>query len=266
METLFALLQPAKPLLLALLLPPSPMLLLIGLGTALLRRSPRLGWALVSASAALLWLSCTEFGAEQARQALLGAPQNVPLQQLEQLSGAPGTAILVLGGGARQDSPEYAGATLNPLSLERLRYGVWLARRTGLALAYTGGIGRGGPDWHQAEGALASLTAANEYGLPLLFAESQSRDTRENAQFSAPLLQQHGIRQVVLVTHVQHMPRALRAFAPISSEQHITVVPAAVGLRPADAPFSLGDALPSSEGFRQFRYAIYEWLGWMAGH
>lgn len=266
MEALFALLQPAKPLLLALLLPPGPMLLLMGLGTALRRRSPRLALVLLSTSALLLWLSCTEFGAEQARQALLGSPQTTPVQRLEQLRGDPGTAILVLGGGARQDSPEYAGATLNPLSLERLRYGVWLARRTGLALAYTGGIGRGGPEWHQTEGALASVTAAKEYGLPLLFAESQSRDTRENAQYSAPLLEQHGIRQVVLVTHVQHMPRALRAFAPLSAKQRITVVPAAVGLRPSDAPFSIGDALPSSEGFRQFRYVIYEWLGWVAGH
>lgn len=266
MDAILALLQPAKPMLLALLLPPIPLVLLMLAGAAMLRRLPKLGWTFVAAGAALLWLSSTEFGADQARLGLLGTPKTVSLERLDQLKGAPGTAILVLGGGARQDSPEYGGASLNPLSLERLRYGVWLARRTGLALAYTGGIGHGGEPWYEAEGVLAEKTVANEYGLALLFAESQARDTRENAQFSAPLLEAHGIRQLILVTHVQHMPRVMRAFAQVKTADPITLVPAAIGLRPNEASFSIGDSLPSSEGFRQFRYAVYEWLGLVMGH
>lgn len=266
MDALLALLQLAKPWLLGLLLPPVPMLLLILLGAGLRRRTPRRAWALVGVGVAALWLSCTELGAELARRALLQDFQPWSLTQLEQLQSAPGAAILVLGGGASQDSPEYGGATLKPLSLERLRYGIWLARRTGLALAYTGGVAHGGAHGYLAEGVLAERTAAEEYGAPLLFAESQARDTRENAAFSLPLLRRHGVRQLVLVTHVQHMPRALRAFAQRSDPQGLTLIPAAVGLRSSHAPLTLGDCMPSSEGFRQFRYVLYEWLGWLLGH
>jgi hypothetical protein len=64
-------------------------------------------------------------------------------EQIAELKKSPRTAIVVLGGGRRLLAPEYGVATLTPRSIERLRYGVWLARETGLPLAFSGGVGHG---------------------------------------------------------------------------------------------------------------------------
>jgi uncharacterized SAM-binding protein YcdF (DUF218 family) len=48
---------------------------------------------------------------------------------LAQVSNAQ--AIVILGGGVRREAPEYGGATLGGITLERVRYGARLARTTG---------------------------------------------------------------------------------------------------------------------------------------
>ena len=45
---------------------------------------------------------------------------------------------------------------------------------------------------------------------PLRWTEDRSRDTRENAAATVALLRAAGVRQIVLVTHASHMPRAMR--------------------------------------------------------
>jgi uncharacterized SAM-binding protein YcdF (DUF218 family) len=259
-----------KPWLLALALPPTPALILAMLGAGCIHYRRRAGWPMLVAALAAVWLGATDAAADRLQAWLLGPVEVLAPAQAEQLRNAPATVILVLGGGAIQDSPEYGGATLKPLSLERLRYGAWLARQTGLPLAYTGGIGWGGKDDARAEGPLAVQVVEQEYGMKLLFAEGASRDTRENARLSLPLLRQHGIGQVVLVTHVQHMPRSLRAFREAANEAavggELSFIPAPVGSRDASKPLVLGDWLPTAHGFSQCRYAVYEWLGLLMGH
>ncbi len=107
---------------------------------------------------------------------------------------------------------------------------------------------------------MVARVAREEFGLPLRWAESQSRDTRENAALTLPLLKADGVRKLVLVTHDLHMPRALRAF----SGQGVEIVAAPVGLRD-DAMSEIGDWFPDAEGFGRVRYAIYEWLGYRLG-
>ena len=46
---------------------------------------------------------------------------------------------MILGGGLRRSAPEYGGDTLGRLTLERLRYGAMLAKRTGLPVMVSGG-------------------------------------------------------------------------------------------------------------------------------
>lgn len=255
-----------KPVLLALALPPTPGLFCIALGVTLAMRQHRTGWALFGAGLIAVWLSSTEAGADRLRDLLLPAIEVLTPERADALRGAEATAILVLGGGALQDSPEYGGATLKPLSLERLRYGAWLARRTGLPLAYTGGIGWGNQPGAIAEGPLAVQVIDREYGMTLLFAESASRDTRENASFSLPLLQEKGIRQLVLVTHDPHMPRALRAFREAAGTSALSIIAAPVGASASSSPTTLYDWLPSAQGYARSRYALYEWLGLRLGH
>lgn len=61
----------------------------------------------------------------------------------------------------------------------------------------------------------AMRAVLREFGVPdaAMLLEGRSRDTRENARFSAELLRERGIERVLLVTSALHMRRALRHFA-----------------------------------------------------
>ena len=120
-------------------------------------------------------------------------------------------AIVVLGGGREAMAPEYGMANLNHLSLQRLHYGVWLSRQTGAPMLFSGGIGHA-DSVGVTEAEIAARIADKDYGRPLTWTETESRDTRENAVRSVAMLKSAGITDLVLVSHGFHMPRAIRAF------------------------------------------------------
>lgn len=252
-----------KPLVLILLLPPISLLLLTLLGAILLGRRPWLGRSLLAVGLLGLWISFTEAGADSLQRALLGMPSALSPTQIERLRKQPDTAVLVLGAGIRPQVPEYGGPTVKPLTLERLRYGIWLARRSELPLGFTGGVGWSSEAGAQPEAEVVLRVAAEEFGLPLRWAESASRDTRENAALSLPILKRDGIKHLLLVTHSEHMPRAIRAFQEAAGGQ-VEIVPAPLGLR-EDLPYTFVDWLPSADSFKKIRYVLYEWLGLVAG-
>lgn len=253
-----------KPLLTALLLPPVPLLLLMLLGAALARRRPAWGWLLLWAGAAGLWLASTTAAGEWLQQRLLQPPPALNADELR-ARGTAGGAILVLGGGREAEAPEYGAPNLSPYSLERLRYGLWLARRSGLPVAFSGGVGHAQPDGI-AEAEIAARIAAGEFGQPLQWTEADSRDTRENAARSVAMLRAAGVTRIVLVTHGWHMPRSLRAFeqAIARSGGGITLLAAPIGLARDDSVPPLR-WLPSQSGFAETRHALREFLGLWAG-
>lgn len=254
-----------KPFLLALLQPPTPLLLLTLLGAGLLRPSPWLGRLLLGTGVLGLWFAFTEIGADGLQRLLLEAHPALDAQALERLRAQPmSTAVLVLGGGALRELPEYGGPSLKSLSLERLRYGVWLARRGDWPLGFSGGPAGELRGSGASEASLAQQSASQEFMQPLRWAEDRSLDTRANARLSLPLLHADGVRRVLLVTHDQHMTRALRAFREVGAEQGLEIIPAPLGLRPGTA-YSLADWFPSSDAIRKTRYVVYEWLGLLGG-
>ena len=156
-----------KPVLTALLLPPVPLLLLVLIGARLIPVRRGLAWLLILASVALLWLSACTGSARLLSQYLLHPPGALSAQQLQALRApATPTAIVVLGGGLEPFAPEYGVANLEHYSLERLRYGVWLSRATGLPLAFSGGVGWAQPEAVPAARGAAQI-AAKEFGRPL---------------------------------------------------------------------------------------------------
>ncbi|MEO6596986.1 MAG: YdcF family protein, partial [Planctomycetota bacterium] len=167
-----------------LLLPPASVLVLFLLGTALRRRWPRLGRTLQVTALLWLWAASTPW----VGGALLASLQTTPALPA---SGAlpRADAIVVLSAEADRFGEEYGGATAGPMTMQRLRYGAWLQRRTGLPLLVSGGA-------PAAElPALATLmqrAATQEFGVPVRWTEERSADTRENASFSAALLKQDG--------------------------------------------------------------------------
>lgn len=252
-----------KTLVLAAALPPAPLLLLVAWGGWRLKRQRRGGGWLLGLGLLLTWLSATEAAGELLNRAI-GPTAALSPAQVAALRGQDHGAVLVLGGGVRRLAPEYGVGVPSEITAERLAYGVWAARRSGWPLAFSGGIGWTARELLQSEASIVARVAAKDYGLPLRWAESQSRDTRQNAANTLPLLARDGVRQVVLVTHEAHMRRALRAFEAEAASLGIRILPAPVGLR-TDALSAFSDWCPSVGGFDRVRYLIYETLARWAG-
>ncbi len=254
-----------KPVLATLLLPPVPLLLLVLVGARLMRRRRWLGWLVTLLACAGLWLCSTTALGEALTQGLLRPPPPLTEAARNELRKAPGTAIVVLGAGRRALAPEYGVSALKPLTLERLHYGLWLARETGLPVAFSGGVGHGSPPG-ASEAEIAARIAERELRQPLRWLEGDSRDTRENAIRTLALLHPQGITTIVLVTHDFHQRRALHAFERVAQDTGIELklVPAPMGL-PASGRLQPGDWLPTLAGFEQVWLALREGLGLLAG-
>jgi uncharacterized SAM-binding protein YcdF (DUF218 family) len=252
-----------KPLLTALVLPPVPMLLMVLVGARLMFRRRLLAWLLVLVGVFGIWFFCTTALTRGLTLWLSKPAIALSEGQIGELKRAPKTLIVVLGGGRRTYAPEYGVSTLNERSMERLRYGVWLAKETGLPVAFSGGIGHGAQPG-QSEAEIAARVAERELGRALKYVETESRDTRENANKTLALLEGSGVEQIVLVTHGYHMPRALANFRRAAGTRKLMLVPAPMGL-PAGGAMQSGDWLPSVNGFDGNRLVLHEWLGRLFG-
>jgi uncharacterized SAM-binding protein YcdF (DUF218 family) len=252
-----------KPYVTTLLLPPVPLLLLVLVGARLMFRRRLFAWLLILIGVAGLWFACTTALSQGLSLWLLRTPPALSEGQINDLKRAPKTVIVVLGGGRRTYAPEYGVSTLNERGMERLRYGVWLAKETALPLAFAGGVGHGAePGPSEAE--IAARVAERDMGLRMRFVETQSRDTRENALKMMALLEPAGIEQVVLVTHGYHMQRSEANFRRAIGNRKVSLVLAPMGL-PASGRLRASDWLPSAQGFESTRLVLHEWLGRISG-
>jgi uncharacterized SAM-binding protein YcdF (DUF218 family) len=229
----------------ALVLPPIGPLLLAIVGATLLRRRPRLGRALLWSGLGLLAALSTGV----ISHALLRLVDDSPPVTLAQARSAQ--AIVILGGGVRRSAPEYGGDTVGRLTLERVRYGAVVARATGLPVLVSGGSLRRSAT----EAAVMRESLEREFGVPVRWLEDRSRNTRENAQFSAARLEREGIKRVVLVAHGFDMRRARAEFTAAGLE----VVPAPTFV-PGERRYEPTDLIPSIGALQASYYALYELL------
>ena len=267
MNGLFTLLgiEAWKPWLTALALPPVPMLLLMLIGGRLVLTRRGLGGSLLLLGAAGIWFAGCTGSAEALSRHVLRPPPPLAAERLRALKTAPKgrTAIVVLGGGLEPLAPEYGAANLQQASMERLRYGLWLGRDTGLPVGFSGGVGWGQPE-AVPEARIAARIAAQEFGRPLDWIENASRDTRENAVRTIALLRRAGdVRHVLLVTHGWHMPRAVRAFEAAGGGD-FRIEPAPMGLAHGTERTGLA-WVPSSKGMVETRAMLRELFGRLVG-
>ncbi len=232
----------------SVLLPPFCFILMGGIGLAVWRRRPRLGRNLVAASFALLWIVSTVAFDRPFFEAM-GSPAPVDVRAA---NGAQ--AIVVLAGGLYRNAREYGGAdTVNSRTLDRVRYGAWLVRQTGLPVLVSGGR----PDEAPAsEAEVMKAVLENEFFTPVRWVEVESKNTFENARASARILRAAGIGKVFLVTDSFHMRRAVQAFAPTGIE----VIPAPVNLGTGHA-LTFSSFLPSPVAFTNSYFIAHELLG-----
>ncbi len=234
----------------ALVLPPGGLLLLAFAGLFLWRT--KLGRRLLALSLMLLLLLSLPVSSDLLNLAL----ESTPAITAERISQDRPQAIVVLGGGRYLDAPEYAGDTVTPRTLARLRYAAVLSRQTGLPVIPSGGNpGANG----EAEAVIARDLLQNELGVPVLAIERRSNTTWENARYTAQLMKQHDIERIVLVTDAGHMNRSLYAF-----ERN--------GIRPTPAPTNFLSVvtqevspveryLPSARAIEESTDAVHELVG-----
>lgn len=173
-----------------------------------------------------------------------------------QLLDTRAQAVLVLGGDRYTWAPEYGGDTVGGKTLQRLRYGAFLHRQTGLPVYVTGGS----PPQELPElGQLMVQSLQADFGVAVDGVEDQSRTTEENAALSAPMLRRDGIDHVLLVTHAWHLPRAVEAFERAGI--HVTPAPTVHIHKEGGGESDYRDWLPSAGAFSVSWFALHEHLG-----
>jgi uncharacterized SAM-binding protein YcdF (DUF218 family) len=236
-----------KKILASLVLPPSGPLLLVIAGLLLAPRWQRVGkWLAWGGVASLLALSLPTTATLLARAVTLEPAH------LRTDAGAA-QAIVILGGG-RQSAPEYGGETVSEAALERVRYGATLARQFQLPVLVTGGR-TGSQAIPEAE--LMAATLEKSFDMKVRWKETRSRDTHENAMFSAELLRGAGVHSVLLVTHDIHQRRGIAEFRAAGIEAS----PAAISSPAVPSGELLSAYLPNASALRRSSLALHEILG-----
>lgn len=238
---MFWLLQ-LKTLLKDLILPPAGPLLLALLGFVLLTRRPRLARICLATGVAALWLFSTPIIAD----ALTRLVELYPPVDLR-LAGNAQAIVILGGGGQRVLAPEYGGPAAEPYLLERLSYGAYLARKTGLPILVTG---------FSVEARAMHDTLQRNFGAETRWVDDQAYDTFQNARNSARILKPENVRRIVLVTRATHMRRSVQEFADAGFD----VVPAPCGML-ATRDFGILALIPKPDALQRSQMAVYELIG-----
>lgn len=234
-----------------LLLPPASAFLIILVGLIFLRRRRQPALILFGMGLLILYLSSIPI----VSTGLMASLESYPALSVHELQREGIDAIVVLGGGRYSDAPEYRGDTVSRITLERLRYGAWLYRQTGLRVLVSGGspLGEQVP-----EAILMMGVLEKEFQVPVAWIEASSRNTLENAVYSGALLKEEGITHIYLVTHAWHMPRAAEVFEKVG----LKVTPAPTGFTtPSPMDRGLLAWIPRASAAHSTSYALHEILG-----
>ena len=232
-------------------LPPFSLILLGVAGLWLLKRKPKLGKGLITLSLVLLFALSTPFVANRLMSIL---EKNIQALQPNAIPAAG--AIVILGGGIYHDAPEYGMDVANGRTLERLQYGAYLQRQTGLPILVTGGS----PDGGTPEAQMMKHALEQSFKVPVRWVEDRSLDTAQNAQFCAAILKAQGIHTVLIVSHAWHLPRARIAF----EKQGLSAIPAPTRfgyVRGNQHGFTIFAYLPQARALLNSYYAIHEGVG-----
>ncbi len=231
----------------------------LGLAIVLLLLSRLFSWLgrreaaslLVICAVALLWLCSMPRFSDWAMSTLEKEWPSVPAARAPRAD-----AIVLLGGMTRglvpgTDLPDLSG------SADRLFHAAELYR-AGKApmLLLTGGNAPG----YEPE-ALSMKRVLLVMGIPeeAMLLEDHSRNTRQNARFSAAVLRDRQIHSILLVTSAYHMRRAKLEF----ERQGFEVLPAATDYQVVKAPRTPLDWLPAVGALNQTTRAMKEYLGLM---
>ena len=222
----------------------------------LLGAAGRRGLAWLAGIAAFAWL--LTWSLPPASFALRGLLEEAyPYQAPLDAPRAP--VAVVLGGGIDPPGRLYGPANLNAQA-DRVLHAAELYHAGRVArLLLSGGAN---PVISARSEAAVTRELLLALGVPAvaILVEEESRNTRQNAAFSARLLRERGIDRILLVTSALHMRRALARFR----DQGLEVIPAATDQEARDR-FTAVDWLPDAEALDGSGRAFKEILGYWVG-
>lgn len=164
--------------------------------------------------------------------------------------------IAVFGGGAIPSGP-FPGEPARPGASSTLRaheaFAIW--RKAPAQIILSGG-GAYGDHWNSAQAMGAFLRALGVPG-DFLILEQESRNTFENAKFTARLLRKRKYSSPCLVTSAYHMPRAVRSLAVFD----VSVIPLPTDFKAYRDDYGWRHALPTMQSLSISVLALHEYLG-----
>lgn len=233
---------------------PSNLLPLAGLvGLALGLRWPRLGGAVAALSLSALLL----FGMSPlARLVALPLEQRFPAYAED---GRPVAGIIVLGGSVEaSDSMRRGQLVMNGAGERMVALGDLARRYPEARLVFSGGPGALG-EFGSESTAVRRFAGALGVAPERITFEGASRNTRENARFTAALVPPRSGERWLLVTSAFHMARAVGCFRAVGYEVSAYPVDYRTAGPEALEAFSLG-----SDGLSLLDFAAKEWVGLLA--
>ncbi len=233
-----------------LVLPPAVFILPALLAFMFRSRFPRFCATVQITSLLLLYL----FSTAQVGDRLLASLETFPALDIARLDAKANAAIVILAGDSNYTAPEYGGGpTVGALTLERLRYGAYLARQTGYPVLASGG------EVDPGAGILSSMmdkSLRTDFNITPGWLEKKSRTTYENAFYSAEILKAANIETVYLVTHAWHMPRSAAVFEAAGLK--VVAAPTAFTGDPSSEAWTF---FPGRQGVMNSALASHEYIG-----
>ncbi|MDX2195346.1 MAG: YdcF family protein [Cytophagales bacterium] len=168
---------------------------------------------------------------------------------------------IVLGGGIKSVKKDPDRVTLNAAG-DRVMQAVYLYKIGKInKILYSGGEGSINPQGH--EEAVKAKILLNLLGIPdsNLIIESKSKNTYENAAFTAKILQKYSNSKLLLITSGIHMRRSLACFA----KQGLNTTPYTADIDDRDGFYGWGYYIfPSSLSFLLWDMYLHEVIGYFS--
>lgn len=218
--------------LLPMLVYPLTLACLLLISVLLTRRWPRWGRVGVLLALMILWIAGNHWVAN-------GLARSLEWRYPSLQSIPEAGAIVLLGGGTMLDEPPRPIVEINSAG-DRIIYAAWLYNQGAADKIITTG---GRISW-LTNGSAADTGPAHAMtellemlGVPreVIYVETESLNTFDNARFSKRILEQMGVEKILLVTSALHMPRAVRLF----EAQDLEVIPAPVDYSTSESDLTL---------------------------
>jgi uncharacterized SAM-binding protein YcdF (DUF218 family) len=240
-----------------MLLPPGLNLFIIILGGILWCCWRTAGKIIITIGIVSLWLLSAPIIAYK----MIDILQNqYPLLQIDQLNTSISHhAIVVLGGGEAVQAEYGNKNTVSDFTRHRVDYAAYLYQKTHLPIIVSGGKSN---EEGQSEAELMSNILKNNFNIKTIIKEDKSFNTADESRLIAPIVKQHHIDAVYLVTHAWHMPRSVFAFQCAG----ITVIPAPMGQYVYEPNYALINFLPNIDALHTSSIAIHEFIGLLWYH